>query len=117
VLHEPTKGAMYLYSNNELRHIPDPPTFDLLGLSWASAIDITNKDLSSYKISTPITSLKEMKLYRYRGNVYGLVNEKLKHIPNVATLQYIFGQRSDRSIVELNSLIGYTIDKPFANIS
>ena len=64
VFHNPTNGAMYLYSNNELRHIPDPPTFDLLGLSWSDAIDITKKDLDSYKISAPITSLSDMKLLR-----------------------------------------------------
>jgi hypothetical protein len=113
ILHEAATGKMFLYSNNQLRHIPDPPTFDLLGLSWSEAIDISSRDLDSYKIKTPITSLRDMKLYDYRGRVYGLVNDKLKHVPDPSTLDFILKHRTNKDIEPISSIQGYKIDKPF----
>jgi hypothetical protein len=109
-------GRMYLYSKNQLKYIPDPPTFNLLGLSWAEAIDLNEKDFSSYKTSSPITSIKDMQLLKYRGGVYGLVNDKLKHIPDPPTLQFILQHRANQEIREVITIDDYILDKPFASI-
>lgn len=117
ILHDTSTGKMYLYSGNRVRHIPDPPTFDLLGFSWAEAIDIKNSELSSYQILPPITSLKDMRLFEYRGRVYGLVNDKLKHVPDPPTLNFIMSHRLINDIIKLTEtdIEGYTFEKPFAH--
>jgi len=118
VLHDTGSGKMYLYSKDQLKHVPDPATFDALGLNWSEVLDVTDKELSSYKIASPITSIKNMRLLNYRGRVYGLVNDKLKHIPDMQTLGFIRDQRTDQDqdIEVLTDINGYEKDKPFARV-
>ena len=57
-----------------------------------------------------------MRLLSFRGRVYGLVNDKLKHIPDMQTLGFIRDQRTDQNIEVLTDIDGYEKDKPFARV-
>jgi hypothetical protein len=116
LLHNPNDGKVYLQTNAGLKYIPDPETFDLLGLNWYELIDITNEELRTYKMNAPVTSAKDMKLINYRGRIYGIVNDKLKHVPNVATLQYILNLRENKDIEGRDTIKGFEIEKPFAKM-
>ena len=118
VLNNPSKdGSLYLLSNNKLRFIPDPPTFNLLGLSWGEIIDVSQKEFDSYEKLPPITKLADMKLYQYKYRIYGLMNEKLKYIPNQNTLNFIYSLISDKTITQIDNFNEYKIDvKPFASL-
>ncbi|HEY2581209.1 MAG TPA: hypothetical protein VGI43_05365 [Mucilaginibacter sp.] len=109
----PRTGCVYLYFNNKIRYIPDPPTFNLLGLSWSEITDLNDRQLDAYQMLTPITSVKEMKLYNYKNYIYGLVNDKLKHIPNEYTLNYIRQIGNNTQVEAIDNLHGRVIDKPF----
>lgn len=98
----PTSPNVYLYKNNTLRHIPDPETFNLLGLRWSDVVLISDKELNTYKMSTPITSILEMQLIRYKGIVYGVTNDKIRVIPGESSLKYILDSRIDRKILTRN---------------
>ena len=116
IFHTPD-GHMHLYSNNVVRFVPDPETFNLLGLSWGDPIDITHEELGSYPLSVPVTSIKEMQLFNYKNKIYGLVNEELKHIPNEKTLGFICSYNSN-SIKNLKSINEYKVaSKPFVTYS
>jgi|GEM_PF-4975704 hypothetical protein len=115
VLHNVINGKIFLQLNHRLRYVPDPPTFDLLGLSWSDLIDINDGDLASYILDPPITSVKDMQLISYRGRVYGIVNDKLRHVPNEKTLQFILQFRDNKAIEGRTSIDGYEIDIPFAS--
>ena len=113
LLHDINTGKIYLLKKNRLKHIPDPPTFNLLGYDWGSPIKVKSEELSIYKKEAPITSIKEMKLINHKGTIYGLVNDKLKHIPEEYTLNYILSQRENRNIASKENIDEYIIDKPF----
>ncbi|HVW14048.1 MAG TPA: hypothetical protein VHB54_09505 [Mucilaginibacter sp.] len=113
IFHTPKDGCVYLYSKNRIRYVPDPETFNLLGLSWSNVVDLSEREFITYEKLPPITSAKEMKLFNYKNSIYGLVNDKLKHIPNEATLNYIQRIGNHSPITPLNDLNGFAIDKPF----
>jgi hypothetical protein len=117
ILHIPANGKIYLQINNRLRYVPDPATFNLLGLSWSELIDIKAEDLDSYHKDAPITSIKDMRLIDYRGSVYGIVNDILKHVPNEGTLAYIQQHRTNKTIDKVDEIDAYTKDTPFASVS
>lgn len=117
LLHNLNDGKVYLQTGSKLRYIPDPPTFDLLGLNWSELIDINDKDLERYTIIAPVPSIGDIKLVNYRGRVYGIVNEKLKHVPNPATLQYILKFRVNKGVENRDNIRGFEIDTPFANMA
>lgn len=113
LLHDINSGKIYLLKKNRLKHIPDPPTFNLLGYDWASPIKVKSEELSIYKKEAPITSIKEMKLINHKSTIYGLVNDKLKHIPDMHTLNYILSQRENKNIESKENIDEYIIDTPF----
>jgi len=117
ILHTIEDGRIYLQSNNRLRYVPDPSTFDLLGLSWSDLIDIKKKDLASYHQDAPFPSIKDMQLISYRGRVYGIVNDSLRHVPNEGTLNFILINRVNKQIEERQDIHGYQIATPFAKVS
>jgi hypothetical protein len=107
-------GKVFQRFKNTVRHIPDPPTFELLGYNPADIIDISQKQLASYKIISPITRLRDMKLVQTpNGKAFAIVNDKLKHIPDPLTLQFIYDHRTDQNIETRNDLDSFETDAPF----
>lgn len=116
LLHEPASGKIYLYKNNKLKHIPDPETFNCFGFKWTDVTNLKLGEVLKYKLDTPITSIKSMRILNNSGKVYGLVNEKLKHIPDPSTLNFILARRTNGGIETVNEISGYTIDRPFVHM-
>jgi hypothetical protein len=116
LLHVPSTGKVFYYTKNSVRHIPDPETFIVMGFSWSDLVDISEDELGSYKILPPITSIKEMNLIDYGGKVYGIVNEKLRYIPDFRTLEFIMKANPPRKFRYVKDIQGFEIDKAFPQL-
>jgi len=79
---------VYLYRDGVLRHIPDPPTLQLLGHSFADIHTISEKEFQKYKSRPPLESVSTGRLVQAIGKaeVYIIVGDEKLHVPDLNTL-------------------------------
>ena len=78
--------------------------------------EITKDELNTYEILRPITTIKKMQIIFHQNVLYGLVNDKLKYIPNEATLSYIRNAGNFSEFIAVNDLRGYKKEEPFISV-
>jgi hypothetical protein len=79
---------VYLFRNSILRHIPDPPTLQLLGYSFLDVQVISDNEFQKYKRGGPLESVATANLIQANGKpeVYIIIGEEKHHVPDPNTL-------------------------------
>jgi hypothetical protein len=81
-----SENKVYWMENGQRRHIPDPETFNLMGLNWDAIQQISDGDLNDIPQSGSLPSRKNGALVRGSENkVYWMENGQRRHIPNPET--------------------------------
>jgi len=90
---------VYLYKDGVLRHIPDPPTLQLLGYSFKDVNVISAEEFQKYTVRPALESVITGRLVRARNGpeVYIIIGGEKRHVPDPTTLNVI---------QELNSQLG-----------
>ncbi len=91
---------IYLYHKGKLRHIPDPPTLQLLGYSIKDVNVIPHQEYIKYKLDSPLESIYSVKFVTINGRpeIYMIINGEKRHIPDVVTFDWIKNVRSEKRI-------------------
>jgi surface antigen len=79
--------GVYIMENGKRRLIPNPETFNAIGLNWNAINDIPSDDLNKFSEVEPLPSRKNGTLLRARGTagVYLMESGKRRLIPNPET--------------------------------
>jgi hypothetical protein len=79
---------VYLYRNGLLRHLPDPPTLQLLGYSFSDVQVISISEFNNYKIGARFESVATARTVRAVGRpeVYIIIGEEKHHVPDTNTM-------------------------------
>ena len=81
-----SENKVYWMENGQRRHIPDPETFNAMGLNWDAIQQISDGDLNDIPQSGSLPSRKNGALVRGSENkVYWMENGQRRHIPNPET--------------------------------
>ena len=92
---------VYLYKDGALRHIPDPPTLQLLGYSFNDINVISAQEFQKYATKPALESVVTGRLVRAKNKpeVYIIIGGEKRHVPDPTTLNVI---------QQLNSQAGQT---------
>lgn len=79
---------VYLYRNGILRHIPDPPTLQLLGFSFLDVQVVSDNEFEKYRRGGPLESVATANIIQANGKpeVYIIIGEEKRHVPDQNTL-------------------------------
>ncbi|MEG5028365.1 RICIN domain-containing protein, partial [Microcoleus sp. AT8-B1] len=81
-----SEGKVYLIQGNQRRWIPDPETFNAIGLNWGAIQNISDTDLNGIPLGNPLPSRKNGALVTGSdGKVYWMENGQRRHVPNPET--------------------------------
>ena len=79
-------GKVYLIQQAHRRWVPDPETFNAIGLDWNAIQNIGDGDLSDIPLGFPLPSRKNGALVQGSGpEVYWMENGYRRHVPNTET--------------------------------
>ncbi|MCB9279244.1 MAG: hypothetical protein H6562_10035 [Lewinellaceae bacterium] len=102
-------SAIYILKNGKRRHIPDPTTFNVLGLAWGSVKEVSAAEMNSVAEGPVIPSRLDDNLYRAENTaaVFAIKNRQRRYIPDPPTLNnlgYTWGNIKNISAEDLNQI-------------
>ncbi|NJM59204.1 MAG: M23 family metallopeptidase [Oscillatoriales cyanobacterium RU_3_3] len=79
-------NPVYLIQGNLRRHVPDPETFNFMGINWGDVQSISDDHLNGIGLGVSLPSRKNGALvHGSDGKVYLMENGQRRHIPNPET--------------------------------
>jgi murein DD-endopeptidase MepM/ murein hydrolase activator NlpD len=83
-------GAVYLIQGNLRRHVPDPETFNAMGLKWSDVQGISDDHLNGIGLDVSLPSRKNGALIQGSGEkAYWMENGQRRHIPDPETFAFM----------------------------
>lgn len=116
---------IYLYKDGALRHIPDPPTLQLLGYSFSDVNDISSDEFSKYIQKPALESISSGRLVRANNQyeVYIILDGEKRHVPDPLTLLAIQqykskeGQNNKVEILSEDDVSKWPTGKPLVRVT
>lgn len=100
------KGSkkLYLKKDGSLFLFPDRYTRELFGYTYDDVIEYEDSEISNFKISGTIPSIKNVKYIEYNDRIFAQFGNELRHIPNPETYYYFREINKDNVPIKIKEL-------------
>lgn len=112
---------IYIMRGGKRRHIPNPPTLALMGLTGDQAIRLTREQFDSIPEGTPIPDMAHIKegsiiAVPDGGGIFKIEGGRVRHYPNPTTLVAMGDHEKPRILISQDLLDNLPKGEPFAHL-